>query len=171
MTFKAMKTATIILSVTLSLMTFTLADKPLPSDVHKLVEQRKSAIAKIEQTFLQELEKLKLDYTKKGDLETANRIASLITGEGGESLPNTKEELQAYLTDTKWDLGRGTKATFGLNDLLKTQNVEAKYVVTGKRTLTVTWDKKNSIRCVLDESGTKIKEVTGWRKSEWKLIP
>ena len=50
----------------------------LPSDVQRLFGKRNEAIAKIDRTFVNELEKLKVKYTKKGDLDSANAIVTLI---------------------------------------------------------------------------------------------
>lgn len=50
----------------------------LPQSVRLLVEKRQIAISKVNMAFVQELEKLKVNYTKASDLENANLIADLI---------------------------------------------------------------------------------------------
>jgi hypothetical protein len=55
-----------------------LAGSELPSDVQNLITKRDEAIEKIDVTFVRELEKLKIKYTKLGDLDSANRIVDLI---------------------------------------------------------------------------------------------
>ncbi len=50
----------------------------LPPEAKRLVEQRDEAIQKIDSKFCEELEKIKLAYTKRGDLDSANAVADLI---------------------------------------------------------------------------------------------
>jgi hypothetical protein len=60
------------------LLAAVLAGSELPDDVQNLVTKRDEAIEKIDLTFVRELEKLKIKYTKLGDLDSANRIVALI---------------------------------------------------------------------------------------------
>ena len=87
-----MKTLSIILAAIVSLIVVPQAAEKLPSDVQILVDQRAVAALKIENSFSQELEKLKVDYTKQGDLDMANGIASLI--KGGAASANSKLPVQ-----------------------------------------------------------------------------
>jgi hypothetical protein len=65
----------------------------LPYDVKVLEQQRNQAVAKIDATYRTELEKMKIKYTKLGDLETANKIASLLKNlETNPSAPNVKDD-------------------------------------------------------------------------------
>ena len=57
----------------------TLRGAELPHQVQALVEKRQSAISKINVVFIQELERIKINYTKAGDLDNANLVAGLIT--------------------------------------------------------------------------------------------
>ena len=57
----------------------TLPGAELPHQVQALVEKRQSAISKINVVFIQELERIKINYTKAGDLDNANLVAGLIT--------------------------------------------------------------------------------------------
>lgn len=50
----------------------------LPIDIQSLLNKRDQAVAKIDQTLVQELEKLKVKFTKAGDLESANKTVKLI---------------------------------------------------------------------------------------------
>lgn len=50
----------------------------LPSDAKWLTAKRAEAIEKIDRTYVKELEKLKVKYTKKGDLDSANAIVALM---------------------------------------------------------------------------------------------
>lgn len=59
------------------LATIASADE-LPEDLQHLMEKRTEAVAKIDAAFISKLEKLKIKYTKVGDLDTANAIVALI---------------------------------------------------------------------------------------------
>lgn len=61
----------------LALATFAPA-KELPEDVQILINKRDNAISQINIKFVEELEKLKVKYTKSGDLDSANAIVALI---------------------------------------------------------------------------------------------
>jgi hypothetical protein len=50
----------------------------LPIDIQSLLNKRNQAVAKIDQTLVQELEKLKVKYTKAGELDSANATVVLI---------------------------------------------------------------------------------------------
>ena len=50
----------------------------LPIDIQSLLNKRNQAVAKIDQTLVQELEKLKVKYTKAGELDLANATVALI---------------------------------------------------------------------------------------------
>lgn len=52
----------------------------VPMAVETVIEGRNQAIKKIDKVYVQELEKLKLGYTKKGDLKNANLVDELIKG-------------------------------------------------------------------------------------------
>lgn len=54
------------------------AAQNLPSDVSRVVDQRDAEIKKITQRCVAELEKLKVSYTKRGDLENALLVDKLI---------------------------------------------------------------------------------------------
>ena len=50
----------------------------LPQEARRLIDARAKAIENIDKQFVGELEKIKIAYTKKGDLESANAIVNLI---------------------------------------------------------------------------------------------
>ena len=50
----------------------------IPQPVRSLLEKRQDAIDKINLVFIRELEKIKIDYTKAGDLENANLVLDFI---------------------------------------------------------------------------------------------
>ncbi|YCM42816.1 hypothetical protein V2O64_16025 [Verrucomicrobiaceae bacterium 227] len=54
------------------------AGEELPRDLQELISRRSEAVARIDRIFVGELEKLKINYTKKGDLDSANTIVTLI---------------------------------------------------------------------------------------------
>lgn len=72
----------------------------LPREVERLISKRNEAVTKIDRTMVEELEKLKLQYTKDGDLEAANKTVELIDLYTDASL---KEELAGKwrIYDTK----------------------------------------------------------------------
>ncbi len=51
----------------------------LPDDARQLLEKRDEAVKAIDRQFAEELEKLKTAHTKRGDLDSANAIAALIS--------------------------------------------------------------------------------------------
>ena len=68
----------------------------LPSDVKQLLSNRNDAVARIDEIFVQELEKLKVKYAKMGDLESANKTVDLIEKYSKETLktmPKIEDEL------------------------------------------------------------------------------
>jgi len=50
----------------------------LPNDAIELLEKRDEAVKAIDRRLVEELDKLKLKHTKKGDLDSANAIVTLI---------------------------------------------------------------------------------------------
>ena len=50
----------------------------LPPDVQRLLSQRDAAVTKIDRVFVDQLEKLKVQYTKEANLEAANATVTLI---------------------------------------------------------------------------------------------
>ncbi|WP_035608461.1 hypothetical protein [Haloferula sp. BvORR071] len=88
-------------------------------------------------------------------------------------LPDTKQELEVYLVGTSWIADAdGTRAhVFRKDPKAKRQLFEGKklkptYVVTGRRTLTVTWAPKTIINCVVTEDCSKMSEING-EKHTW----
>lgn len=55
-----------------------IASAELPADVTRLVEIRDKEIRKIDDSYIEALERLKDSYTKQGELETAILVTSLI---------------------------------------------------------------------------------------------
>lgn len=109
---------------TLTLVLFLLVplrgEEPLPSDVQRILDQRAAAIAKIDRTCVEELKKLKSNYTKQGNLEAAVKINELLkTVESGGELgfpPIYLDDLQeADATSILGILGKHGKNHAGEN--------------------------------------------------------
>jgi hypothetical protein len=81
---------------------FSHADE-IPSDVKNLLEKRDNAVSAIDKRLVEELEKLKVNYTKRGDLESANAVVELISKykptEGDE---NANKDMKNALIGTMW---------------------------------------------------------------------
>lgn len=86
----------VALALVISTQLSTLFGAELPQAVRTLVEKRQEAISRIDNIFVQELEKIKTNYTKAGDLEMANMVAELIN--------QTKEADSRFLPDGSVEL-------------------------------------------------------------------
>ena len=64
--------------ISLSLCCQFVTAEALPEDVETLKAKRNQAVQKIDATYYAELEKLKVKYTKAGNLEAANRINGML---------------------------------------------------------------------------------------------
>jgi hypothetical protein len=74
-----MKTHHNIITACLSiLLVMNCMGNELPPEAKRLEQQRNEAVLKIDTNYSKELEKIKLMYTKRGDLEAANAIKELI---------------------------------------------------------------------------------------------
>lgn len=79
-------------------------ESELPSEVAQLLKKRNEAVASIDTKLDKHLEKLKLEYMKKGDLKTANAIQALIK----RPVSNEAEVADDPIIGTSWDfLGTG----------------------------------------------------------------
>ncbi|MDP0490786.1 MAG: hypothetical protein Q7Q71_07040 [Verrucomicrobiota bacterium JB023] len=68
----------------------------LSHDVQQLISKRDRAVERIDQKLIEELEKLKVKYTKAGDLESANKTVELIekySAKPTDIIPNIETEL------------------------------------------------------------------------------
>ncbi len=86
----------------------------LPPEAQRLVNQRNDAIQKIDEKLVDELEKVKVKYTKSGDLDSANSIVKLIESldiQNGHIQVTSPSEYSVHtlnvgvsrLTGLKWD--------------------------------------------------------------------
>ena len=73
-----------------------------PPEVEALLAQRSRKIDEINRVYREELEKIKLKYTKLGNLAAANLVDSLIKQIEGDKL--TKKNIEK---DTRWIWGSG----------------------------------------------------------------
>jgi hypothetical protein len=121
-TFVSMKCPICFTCFSLFLVVHSLGDE-LPDDVQALVAKRDEAISRIDITFVRELEKLKVKYTKLGDLDSANKIVELIAQyptkvENG--MPSDPE-----FDNTTWEF-RNKSKQLGILDLLPGGKVKSK---------------------------------------------
>ena len=76
----------------------------LPEEAQRLIDMRKDAIEKIDRKFIDELEKIKTTYTKRGDLPSANAVQAQIdnlTNALGKPIPVGSP--QSRLVGTSWE--------------------------------------------------------------------
>ncbi len=78
----------------------------IPFELERLNDQRDRKIAEINQIYKRQLEALKVKYTKAGNLDAANRVASIL-----EELTPTKEKEK----ETRWEWGSGGELVLGPN--------------------------------------------------------
>jgi hypothetical protein len=69
--------------------------------VQNLIKKRDEAVSQIDITFVRELEKMKLKYTKLGDLESANKIVDLIARHAIKVVDGTPADPE--FEGTKWE--------------------------------------------------------------------
>ncbi len=79
------------------------AEQPLPPDVQLVIDQRASAIAKIDMSYVQKLERLKESYTKQGNLEVANKVVELIQNNQKDTIPKILKGKWIYELDIRGD--------------------------------------------------------------------
>lgn len=72
-----MKTATLLILSILSWSAWGIAGE-LPYEVTQLIQKRERAVSQIDKRFSEELESLKIKYTKQGNLSAANAVARLL---------------------------------------------------------------------------------------------
>jgi len=70
----------------------------LPHELERLNEQRERKIAEIDRIYKQQLEELKIKYTKSGNLDAANQIVAILK----ELDPVAEPE-----AETRWEWGSG----------------------------------------------------------------
>jgi hypothetical protein len=89
----------------------------LPSDVKNLLEKRENAVSAIDKRLVEELEKLKVNYTKRGDLDAANAIVELINNyKPTDGDDDVNEDMKKALIGTMWVWFRHETITFEDNN-------------------------------------------------------
>lgn len=71
------------------------------------VDNRQSAINKVDETYAKELEALKIRYTKRGDLGNANKISALVE-KARDAMPLSAQFVE-HLLDGEWYYTWGKK--------------------------------------------------------------
>ena len=87
----------------------------IPSELEKLEKERVGEIAEVNSNYVKQLEKLKLKYMKKGDLDSANMVQSKIDS---ISTPNQKPQ-KDQLEDSRWAWGSGGTLTLQKNGVAR----------------------------------------------------
>lgn len=96
-----MKTLALLLGLTVSLLSPLRSEDSLPNDVQQVVEKRLKGLAALNKAYAEELEKLKVKYATKVDLETANKIAALIAEVTATNPP--KIETKSMWLKGRWE--------------------------------------------------------------------
>ena len=137
----------------------------LPSDARLLLEKREKAVKAIDQRLVEELEKIKVAHTKRGDLESANAIMELIQSiDGDVESKYLKKLVGTWKRDTDGTFfefdGRGGGMWNGRDAFTVTYDVEKRqytvmakiwtnYLVTGSNPMTLNGIPPNPYNYVL----------------------
>ncbi len=78
----------------------------LPNDLARLKEQREKQIAKIDEIYVQQLQKLKTKYMRAGDLDSANLVDGMIK-EFDVIPPKEPNPTPETTPEGKWEWGSG----------------------------------------------------------------
>lgn len=93
----------------------------MPFDVQRIIDQRASAISKIDRIYVEELKKLKNNYTKQGNLEVALKINELLAN----AVKNSMYSDFVYLDDlTEVDVKAYCNAKIGKHGRKSTEDKE-----------------------------------------------
>jgi hypothetical protein len=113
-----MKASDLLLVALLGVTKSTSADPitpqpPLPAEIQQLQQRRNEEVAKIDDLYVQALERNKLKYSKAGDLEKANLVQALIDQlRGKEQVSPESTPARELLLKSRWLI----KATDGKLD-------------------------------------------------------
>ncbi len=160
-----------------------------PVDLLRLIERRDQAVNKIDKSFLKALDALKINYMKKSDLNSANRVESVISKIQND-IGQRDTELGAFpdsILGMKWEWRSETDtrsywAFFNPNGTFTanfTDDKKIRWNVVGPRQIritfpttqaivTLTWDEKSSKYTGIDtnqKTGLKLK-MSGTRITE-----
>lgn len=105
-----------------------------PKKLNDLITLRNKKVAKIDAQFLIALEKLKIEYTKSGDLESANSVVSIIKNISSTDNPNALQLLDDIIGEWSFKY-KGMDRVFKFT---KDSKFIGRYPVSG-RTFSGTW--------------------------------
>lgn len=131
-----------LISVATLLFPLVRAEEVLPVDVQRVSDQRDAAIEKINTTYIQELEKLKINYTKQGNLDAANKIVALISAvkaEGAKAEGNKKDGNKPDSLIGKWTSGWAVMEIKADGVAILSGAIRGSWVAKDS-TLTIRWD-------------------------------
>ncbi len=111
-TSKAISISAYIFVLTIFNVSFSAVGSELPDDVKNLVEKRQQAVNRINSVFVEELKKLKLNYTRTGNLNTANAIVSLVEQYEVVNDADEDQDMSSLLKNTTWAWFRNESVTF-----------------------------------------------------------
>jgi hypothetical protein len=96
---------------------------------------------------------------------------SQATHQSKKALPETREELAVYLIGTSWIVdGDPTKpATFRDRGIFESGRLKPRYLVTGRRSVTIIWSPKTKIPCIISEDCGSMIEMAGERHTFTRL--
>lgn len=80
----------------------TITAAALPYEVTELRNKRDAKVAEIDRVYLDELEKLKTNYVKAGNLEVANAIRDIIDGMRAPVIVGGDDALRKSMNGTSW---------------------------------------------------------------------
>lgn len=100
----------------------TISYAEVPTKLSRLQDQREKAIKSIDKTYVENLQNLLKEYTKKGDLDSANQVNKIIISieekHNTKILPNTDKKLKRYLNDSRWEFPEKKIITFKGNGII-----------------------------------------------------
>ena len=88
----------------------------IPNDVQNLLNKRHKAVESIDSKLIKELEKLKVAYTKRGDLKSANTIVGLIEEYNTAQKLSDKTVLYNKLVNSSWKWWKNERITLLSNN-------------------------------------------------------
>lgn len=157
--------------------------KSYPSAARGFAATRDKDFKRINEIFIRELVKLQSKYTASGDFENAKNVAALISGSvdkaanrgDQKALPKTEDELIHFLIGTSWN----SKPSAVKNGLIfysdgsfkspRMKTPMGKFVISGRKTMSLIWDKTTTVKCEFAADFSNFKELNGER-NRWMLL-
>ena len=136
------------------------AESELPYEAKQLIHKRDITFIRINKGLKRELTTLKVKYTKRGDLESANKIAEYIKELQKISEREERDDLIDSIVGVKWSwYDDGTHAPKGRDSIVLYANH------TGLHTHTsFTWEKTGDRQITLTSKKDRRKAVITWDK-------